>query len=66
MKDTRGDVVASTRHVTELLKGEVHGFIGPEHTCRVEATIAAAVNLSMVSYVSIIGAFHHSISTWCQ
>ena len=53
MKDTRGEVVESTRHLTDFLQSGVHGFIGPEHTCHVEATIAAARNLSMISYVRL-------------
>lgn len=52
MKDTQGHVVESTRHITDFVCGTVHGFIGPEHTCKVEATIAAARNLPMISYVS--------------
>uniref|UniRef100_A0A2P2I7Y6 Guanylate cyclase n=1 Tax=Hirondellea gigas TaxID=1518452 RepID=A0A2P2I7Y6_9CRUS len=50
MRDTRGDVVVSTKHVTDFTCEHVNGFIGPEHTCNVEATIAAAHNLPMISY----------------
>ena len=53
-RDTMGDVVNSTFHVSEFICGGVSGFIGPEHTCQVESTLAAAHNLPMISYVSFL------------
>ena len=55
MRDTEGDVFLSTSHVVDFVcGGDVAAFIGPEHTCREEATIAAAKDLPMISYVSLM------------
>lgn len=48
--DTKGSEVISTKHVTDLLCRNASAIFGPENTCHVEGTIAAAYNRVMMSY----------------
>lgn len=50
--DTRGDTVVAARAMTEMVCDGVAAFFGPEGTCHVEAIIAQARNIPMLSYVS--------------
>ena len=52
--DTYADTLHGTKRLTELWKAGAIGFIGPEDSCNVEARVAAAWNLPMLSYVSCI------------
>lgn len=51
--DTLGDEIQSTRFVTDMICSNISAFIGPESTCWVEATIAEAKDIPMISYVSL-------------
>ena len=51
--DTYGDTLHGTKMLTEQWKAGAIAFIGPEDSCDVEARVAAAWNLPMLSYVSI-------------
>jgi hypothetical protein len=54
--DTRGDIVTSTRAITEMICGGVSAIFGPETTsCYVEAIVTQSRNIPMLAYVS----FHH-------
>jgi len=48
--DTEGDPIKGTKILTDMLCEDVAAFFGPEVTCNVEATIAAAWNRTMISY----------------
>lgn len=50
--DTNADKLMSIRRLTEQWEDKAVGFFGPEDTCTVEARVAAAWNLPMISYVS--------------
>jgi hypothetical protein len=50
--DTRGDTVASTRAITEMICDGVSTIFGPEGTCYTEAIVAQSRNIPMISYVS--------------
>lgn len=50
--DTRGKQLKSVAAVMDQWDRGVVGYIGPEDTCYVEATMAAAQNLPMISFVS--------------
>lgn len=52
--DTRGKTVVATRVITDMLCDDVVAFFGPEGPCYVEAIVAQARNLPMISYVSIL------------
>ena len=52
-RDTRGDEIRSTRFVADLIFESISAFIGPENTCLIEANVAEAKNIPMISYVSI-------------
>ena len=52
--DTYADPLHGTKMLTEQWKAGVIAFIGPEDSCDVEARVAAAWNLPMLSYVSCI------------
>ena len=52
--DTEGSTIKGTKIVTDMLCNDVAAFFGPEISCAVEATIAAAWNRTMISYVSRI------------
>lgn len=51
--DTRGETVAATRFITDMVCEGVSAFFGPEHSCLVEAIVAQSRNIPMISYVSI-------------
>ncbi|XP_064600660.1 receptor-type guanylate cyclase Gyc76C-like [Liolophura sinensis] len=48
--DTNADKLMSIRRLTEQWEDKAVGFFGPEDTCTVEARVAAAWNLPMISY----------------
>ncbi|XP_026477197.1 receptor-type guanylate cyclase Gyc76C-like [Ctenocephalides felis] len=48
--DTRGDTVQATRALTEMLCDGVSALFGPEGPCHVEAIVAQARNIPMISY----------------
>ena len=50
--DTYADTLHGTKMLTEQWKAGAVAFIGPEDSCDVEARVAAAWNLPMLSYVS--------------
>lgn len=50
--DTRGETVESTNAMIDMICDGVVAFFGPEGSCFVEATVAQARNLPMISYVS--------------
>lgn len=51
--DTRGDIVTSTRVITEMICGGVSAIFGPETTsCYVEAIVTQSRNIPMLAYVS--------------
>ena len=52
--DTYADTLHGTKMLTEQWKAGAIAFIGPEDSCDVEARVAAAWNLPMLSYVSIL------------
>jgi guanylate cyclase, other len=50
--DTRGDVVQSTRAITEMICDGVSAIFGPESaSCYVEAIVAQSRNIPMLAYV---------------
>ncbi|KAL4240412.1 hypothetical protein ACF0H5_001204 [Mactra antiquata] len=51
--DTMADTLVGTRLLTEQWSNGAVAFIGFEDSCSVEATVAAAWNLPLISYVSI-------------
>ena len=55
--DTYADTLHGTKMLTEQWKAGAVAFIGPEDSCDVEARVAAAWNLPMLSYVSCIFLF---------
>lgn len=50
--DTRGDTVAATRAITEMICDGIATFFGPEGPCHVEAIVSQSRNIPMISYVS--------------
>lgn len=48
--DTNGEILQSTKAMLYQWSEGAIAFIGPEDSCEVEATIAAALNLPMISY----------------
>lgn len=48
--DTQGDTLKSTGALLQQWRNGALAFIGPEDSCEVEATIAAAVDLPMISF----------------
>lgn len=48
--DTRGETLTGTNAVINMWRDGVIAFIGPQNSCEVEATVAAALNLPMISY----------------
>lgn len=48
--DTEGDTIKGTKLLTDMLCEDVAAFFGPEVSCLVEATVAAAWNRTMISY----------------
>ena len=51
-EDTRGETLAGTNAVINMWREGIIAFFGPENSCEVEATVAASLNLPMISYVS--------------
>ena len=52
--ETYGLESESIKQTVELMNQDVSVYIGPQETCIHEAKVAAAFNLPMISYVSII------------
>lgn len=52
--ETYGEELASIAHTANLWKQNVAAYIGPQETCVTEARMAAAFNLPMISYVSVL------------
>lgn len=50
--DTRGEMLHGTKAVIESWRDGAVAFFGPEDSCYVEASVAASLNLPMISYVS--------------
>ncbi|VEN37483.1 unnamed protein product [Callosobruchus maculatus] len=48
--DTRGETVAATKAMTDMICEGVSAFFGPEGTCHVEAIVSQARNIPMISY----------------
>lgn len=48
--DTRGEMLQGTRAVIESWRDGAVAFFGPEDSCYVEASVAASLNLPMISY----------------
>lgn len=48
--DTRGEMLQGTRAVIESWSNGAVAFFGPEDSCFVEASVAASLNLPMISY----------------
>lgn len=53
--DTRGDTLTGVRLLTDQWRQGVVAFFGLEDSCSVEARVAAAWNLPLISYVSSHG-----------
>lgn len=52
--DTRGDIVTSTRALTDMLCDGVSAIFGPEGTsCYVEAMVTQSKNIPMLAYVNV-------------
>ena len=52
--DTQANPVYSTNSMLSQVANGALAFIGPDSSCLTEATVAAALNLPMISYVSFI------------
>ncbi len=52
--NTGGHELGNIKAMTDQWRDGVVAFFGPENTCTTEARIAAAWNIPMISYVSII------------
>lgn len=52
--DTKGDTITATKLLLDQWRQEAVAFFGLEDSCSVEARVSAAVNLPMISYVSIV------------
>ena len=50
--DTEGDTLIGTNVTIQQWRRGAIAFFGPEDSCEVEATVAASLNLPMISYVS--------------
>lgn len=50
--DTEGDTLIGTNVTIQQWRTGAIAFFGPEDSCEVEATVAASLNLPMISYVS--------------
>ncbi|KAI0211263.1 hypothetical protein LSAT2_003910 [Lamellibrachia satsuma] len=53
--DTHADTLSGTLRLTQAWKNGAVAFFGPEDSCDVEARVAAAWNLPMISYKLIFG-----------
>lgn len=60
--ETFGEEVSSIRQTARLWTDKVYAYIGPQETCVHEGRMAAAFNLPMISYVSVIRFCHSSLS----
>lgn len=52
--DTNGDTINGTKLLLDQWREGAVAFFGLEDSCSVEARVAAAVNLPMISYVSML------------
>ena len=50
--DTEGTAKMGTRRLVEMICNDTVAFFGPEDSCLIEANVAAAFNLPMISHVS--------------
>ena len=50
--DTKAEPLESLRGMTQQYRNGTVAFIGPEETCAIQARLAAAWNLPMITYVS--------------
>jgi len=57
--DNNADTLVSLRAMTQLHTDGAIAFIGPEDTCATEARLAAAWNLPMIAFVSILCVIYH-------
>lgn len=57
--ETYGEESTSIKETANLWTQNISVYIGPQETCEHEAAMAAAFNLPMISYVSIIYCFYH-------
>ena len=53
--NTEGNTKIGTRRLVEMICNKTVAFFGPEDSCLIEANVAAAFNLPMISYVSTSG-----------
>lgn len=53
-EDTKGETLLGTNAVINMWRDDVIAFFGPENSCEVEATVAASLNIPMISYVSTL------------
>ncbi|XP_054710545.1 receptor-type guanylate cyclase Gyc76C-like [Uloborus diversus] len=49
-EDTKGETLPGTEAVVRMWRRGIVAFFGPENSCEVEATVAASLNLPMISY----------------
>ena len=56
--DTHADTLVSTLSLAQQWREGAVAFFGPEGSCTVEARVAAAFNLPLISYVSIDSECH--------
>ena len=54
LHDTRADIAESLRGMTSMYMNNTVAFIGPEDTCAIQARLAAAWNLPMIAFVSLV------------
>ena len=52
--DTQGDPLLTIKAMTSQLRAGVHAFVGFEGSCETEAKIAAAWNVPLLTYVSLL------------
>ncbi|CAG0887526.1 unnamed protein product [Cyprideis torosa] len=50
-RDTQGDTLLSTKHLTGMLCNKTVAFFGLDHSCQVEATVTSAWNVPLISHV---------------
>lgn len=62
--DTQSDTLVATAKMSEQWRNGAVAFFGPEDTCDVEARVAAAWNLPIISYVSIEHNYAHLDILW--
>ena len=59
--DTQANTLVGTKLLTDQWRKGAVAFIGLEDSCSVEAKVAAAWNLPMISYVSLVYYVHNAI-----